>query len=94
LQKSACFPELGGRSGGSGAGGGILLKCESLHGSVLEPGATITNLGGSDMVQNGGTVKIFYHQNRPSEAGVTILTGRKFVSGTQSAAQASWSAYE
>jgi len=81
-------------SGGSGAGGGILLKCDSLHGFVLEPGATITNLGGSDMVQNGGTVKIFYYQNRPSEDGVTILTGRKFVTGRASSASAGWSMYE
>lgn len=81
-------------SGGAGAGGGILLKCDSLHGFVFEPGATISNLGGSDMVQNGGTLKIFYYENAPTEDGVTILTGRKFVSGTPSSTSGSWSMYE
>lgn len=81
-------------SGGAGGGGGILLKCEHHGGLVLQPGATISNLGGGALTQNGGTVKIFYVGNPPSETGVTILTGRKFTSAGASSAGPGWMMYE
>ncbi len=80
-------------SGGAGAGGGILLQCKTLDGFDLQPGATISNLGGGGLVQNGGTVKLFYIQNQPSTIGVTIQTGRLFLRGGVAAASSSWQAY-
>ena len=81
-------------SGSSGGGGGILLKCDNAGGMSFDPGATISNLGGGALTQNGGTVKIFYVGNPPSEAGVNILTGRKFTSAGVSSVGPGWMMYE
>lgn len=81
-------------TGGSGAGGGILLKCETLGGMVFDPGATISNVGGGGMIQNGGTVKLFYIGSGPSESGVNIYTGRKFRNSGASSAEPNWMMYE
>ena len=51
-----CYPAGHGGNGGSGAGGGILIKAPT----VDVRGASIDNRGGGNNVANGGTLKIFY----------------------------------
>lgn len=83
------------RTGGAGAGGGILLKCMAIGGLRLAPDATISTLGGgaSRLTVNGGTVKLFYSGADPTLSGVTIEAGRLFKGGAAGVVPG-WTMYE
>jgi hypothetical protein len=79
-----------GEAGGSGAGGGVLLKCNTVNGMELT--GEINTLGGSseDPTQNGGTLKVF----SPSPVSLDncdIHIGRLYVE--DSLKQVGWELY-
>lgn len=69
---SQCYPGGHGGSGGAGAGGGILLKADT----VDTLGATLDNCGGGNSTTNGGTLKIFYIT---LQGGSYTNTGRAYL---------------
>jgi len=82
-------------TGGAGAGGGILLRCDTPGGLELAPTARISSLGGgaSRLTVNGGTVKLFYSGVDPETSGVLIEAGRVY-KASSSAAGPMWSLME
>jgi len=66
-------------TGGAGSGGGILLKCESPDGLSLSPSAVVKTLGGGELVQNGGTVKLFYTPSEHMTTLPTIYAGHRLI---------------
>ncbi len=67
-----CFRGIPGGDGGTGAGGGILIKSPN---TIIN--GEIDNRGGSGTT-NGGTVKIFCQNNLPILSGSIIRTGNEF----------------
>ncbi|OHA50507.1 MAG: hypothetical protein A3A97_01320 [Candidatus Terrybacteria bacterium RIFCSPLOWO2_01_FULL_40_23] len=66
-----------GNFGGDGAGGGVLLKSDSINGMTFT--GTVDVRGGNNKTFNGGTVKIFYSCSKSTS---TINAGRTFESQT------------
>ncbi len=69
-------PGRDGRDGGAGAGGGILLKCDTPGG--LSISGLLDARGGRDQYTNGGTVKIFTPDPFQPAPG-TIHAGRVYI---------------
>ena len=77
---SGCIGGAGGRGGGSrpystlavfnesGAGGGVLLVCDSPNSLTLT--GEIDTRGGGVYLENGGTVKIFYRGEQPTSGTI------------------------
>lgn len=66
-------------TGGAGSGGGILLKCASPDGLSLSPSAVVKSLGGGELVQNGGTVKLFYAPSEHMTTLPSIYAGHRLI---------------
>jgi len=69
-------PPWTGRSGGRGAGGGILIDVSQASTVRFEPGAVISTLGAGESESLGGTVKVFFVHSDPALDGVTLHAGR------------------
>lgn len=65
-----------GGDGGAGAGGGILLKSQTV---IIENNAVINSLDSSDSKNYAGTLKIFYVGTAPSTTAFSATTGRIFL---------------
>jgi hypothetical protein len=88
------YPTNWNLTGGAGSGGGILIKCTAPNGLDLSPTAIVSTLGGGDLVQNGGTVKIFYKRTDFSTTLPTIRSGHRLISTITTSAAASWCEYQ
>lgn len=65
--------------GGAGAGGGILLRCNTAGLLFINDGARIRSSGGAGLV-NGGTVKVFHSGAAPAFPEGSVIAGRLFFS--------------